>query len=112
MQCHVYILKHPETLAVIYVGSTFLLKQRESQHRSKYNITKGFTPLFEVIESFKDDVDAERFEFLLIKKYIKEGVILDNKYLARGGKKPRCVMIERIRQQKARYETFKEKEVA
>lgn len=72
MTYHIYTLKHPETLEIFYVGCTSQPIARERAHTLNYNRTKGFIPVFEVVEKIEGSAsDAIAREWELIQEYSK-----------------------------------------
>lgn len=78
MKTYIYILKHPETLEIKYVGKTTNLKRRWHQHKSKKCLEKtaskklaawtlkllsnNLLPIMEVIEECEDNwVEREKY---------------------------------------------------
>lgn len=90
---YVYLIRDPETLKVVYVGETSLIKQRFDQHRwgSKYDGNKekfnwsidlkkkGLAPIFEIIDLASSKKEALTKENYYITKYLKEGFELFNR---------------------------------
>lgn len=74
----VYLLRHPETNKIIYVGCTANVPQRKANHRHRFNIKLSFRPLFEEVETFNTKYDGLRKEDALIAEYKKKGAKLYN----------------------------------
>lgn len=85
---YVYILIHPETHKVVYVGSTCKLANRQSNHRWNFKTKHNYQPIFVEVACFDNMEQAKEYEFNLITIHRKLGSPLLNVYDKHKGKLP------------------------
>ena len=98
---YIYVLRHPITDFVFYVGKTTDPKRRLMDHclckanKQKYEYIQGFkiTPIMEVLEEFRSHEEAMERERFYIKKLTQDGCELFNY----GGNAPKPVKPLNIR---------------
>jgi hypothetical protein len=56
MRFYIYTLAHPETKEIFYVGQTAWWPNRAEQHKNNYLRTKGFAPIFELVEECNEEL--------------------------------------------------------
>jgi predicted GIY-YIG superfamily endonuclease len=66
MPFSVYILKHPDSRQIIYVGCSFKPVRRAYTHACNFLRKYGFVPVFEIVEMFDDYSTALDREWELI----------------------------------------------
>lgn len=74
----IYVLKHPVTLKIVYVGSSCRPNYRKATHKWLFFKKYQYVPIFQVLEIIADCKTAKAREVELIIKYRKEGQPLLN----------------------------------
>ena len=67
----IYVLKNPATNAIVYVGCTCKWIHRRDSLKWIYKRDFGYTPTFEIIETYDCESRAKEKEWQLIKYYNK-----------------------------------------
>lgn len=107
MTFYIYILKHPETSEIIYVGCTVNWELRINTHRYKYRAKYGYVPIIEILEEFLDESSAKKRERELISFYRNSNPELHNSKIYKPGKL--CGAVDKQKRNQGRSTYFRQK---